>query len=150
MSAELGLPASIAPWAAVVADGTAAVPLPRQRRARRTVLEGLSRLPQESPVALVASGPFSQVQLRRAAAHAGIAIEREYVVVSSRHSGRCVVEDHPDTMSLLWSTLAAPSPGLTRGTTVLRTLAALGGRRPPWWVLGAVSPRVATGRRTQR
>jgi hypothetical protein len=52
-------------------------------------------------------------------------------------------------MAVLWSNLASPPTRLRRATLLLTLLASIGRRRPaPWWALGAVSPRVATGRRS--
>lgn len=138
------------PWAVLLPDGTSTVPVPWQRRARRDAVARLTSLPHRSPVALVASGPLGHHQLRRAAARAGIVIDHEYVVVPGLHSGPCVVEAHPDTMSLLWQNLAAPPTRLARGARMVAALASVGRRRQPWWALGAVAPRVVTGHRAER
>jgi len=43
-----------------------------------------------------------------------------------------------------------PPPGVTRGTALLSALAAVGRSRLPWWMLGAVAPRLAVGCRGDR
>jgi hypothetical protein len=77
-------------------------------------------------------------------------VEHEYVVVPGLQSGPCVVEDHPDTMSLLWQNLAAPPTRLARGARMLAALVSASRGRPPSWALGAVAPRVVTGHRAER
>ena len=147
MTAGLQLPTGPAPWAVLLARGTPTVPVPRRIRARRAAIATLHGLPEHSPVALVASGPLSHRQLRRAAARAGIVIDHEYVVIPALQSGRCVVEDHPDTLALLCSILPSRPSWLTRGAARLTVLTPAS-RNAPWWAVGAASWRVATGRRS--
>lgn len=150
MTVDLRLTGPQSPWAVLLPDGTSTVPVPWQRRARRDAVARLTSLPQRTPVALVASGPLGHHQLRRAAARAGIVIDHEYVVVPGLQSGPCVVEAHPDTMSLLWQNLAAPPTRLARGARMVATLASVGRRHPPSWAVGAVAPRVVTGHRAEQ
>lgn len=139
------LPTS-APWAVLAPMDTPMVSVPYVW-GRRSVGRVLSTLPLGAPVALVGPGLVNRSRLRRVATTAGIVIEHEYIVLPTVRTGRCVVEDDPDTMAVLWRNLAAPPPGVTHGTGLLTLLARLGRRRLPWWALGAVSPRVAIGRR---
>lgn len=148
MSAGPDVLGAAAPWQLLLAVGTATVPVPRDLRARRQAVARLRALPEQSPVALVARGPWGRGQLRRTAARCGVVLDHEYVVLPGLDSTRYVVEDHPDTIAVLWSSLAAPPPRLTRGTMLLTAVASIGRRRAPWWALGALLPRVATGHRS--
>lgn len=139
-----------APWAVLVAPDTPMVTVPRDPRGRRAATRELGNLPAAAPVALVGSGAVNRTRLRRAARTAGIVIEHEYVVLPSINSGRYVVEDDRDTMAVLWGSLVSPPPGTTRSTLVVAALAALGRKRLPWWLLGAVGPRLALGYRGER
>jgi hypothetical protein len=126
------------------------VTVPRSPRARRAVTRELGSLPAAAPVALLAAGAVNRTRVRRTARTAGIVIEHEYVVLPSINSGRYVVEDDRDTMAVLWGNLITPPPGVTRSTLLVAALAALGRDRLPWWLLGAVGPRLALGYRGER
>lgn len=138
-----------APWAVLVAEDTPMVTVPRGIAKQRAATRELRDLPTAAPVVLVGTGALNRARLRRAADTAGVVLQHEYVVLPGIASGRYLVEDHPDTVAVLWQSLVTPPPGVTRGTALLTALAAVGRRRLPWWTLGAVAPRLAIGYRSE-
>ena len=139
-----------APWAVLVPENTVLVTVPRSLPRQRAATRALRDLPAAAPVALAGTGGLNRARLRRTAVAAGIVISHEYVVLPSISSGRYLVEDHPDTVAVLWQSLVTPPPGTTRTTALLTALAAVGRSRLPWWTLGAVAPRLAIGYRGDR
>ena len=139
-----------APWAVLVAEDTPMVTVPRGLAKKRAATRALRDLPTAAPVVLVGAGAVNRARLRRAADTAGVVLQHEYVVLPSISGGRYLVEDHPDTVAVLWQSLVTPPPGVTRGTALLSALAAVGRSRLPWWTLGAVAPRLAIGYRGDR
>jgi hypothetical protein len=136
-----------APWAVLVSGDTPMVTVPRSLPKQRAATRTLRDLPTAAPVVLVGTGGLNRVRLRRAADAAGIVVQHEYVVLPSISSGRYLVEDHPDTVAVLWQNLITPPPGTTRATALLTAVAAVGRSRLPWWALGTVAPRLAIGYR---
>lgn len=108
----------------------------------------LGRLSVGAPVVLVDGRPGARGRLRRTAARRGLCIEQEYVVLPSMRRAAFVVEDHPTTLSWLWSHLATVPPGVARPAVVVDVLVqALAGTRLVGR-LGAVAPgRVVVARR---
>ncbi|HET7356547.1 MAG TPA: hypothetical protein VFJ09_07725 [Nocardioidaceae bacterium] len=139
--------AGSAPWAVLVSEGTQLVSVPRSLSKQRATARTLRDLPTAAPVALMGAGGLNRGRLRRTADAAGIVIAHEYVVLPSISSGRYLVEDHPDTVAVLWQSLVTPPPGTTWATALLTAVAAVGRSRLPWWTLGAVAPRLAVGYR---
>ena len=139
-----------APWAVLVAEDTPMVTVPRSLPKQRAATRVLRDLPAAAPVVLVGTGGLNRARLRRAAGAAGIVVQHEYVVLPSIGSGRYLVEDHPDTVAVLWQNLVTPPPGTTRATALLTAVAAVGRSRLPWWALGAFAPRLAIGYRGER
>ncbi|HEU5045971.1 MAG TPA: hypothetical protein VFT75_17755 [Nocardioidaceae bacterium] len=149
MSTPMSTPAATrsAPWAVLVPEATPVVTVPRSPRSQRAAARALRDLPVAASVALVGTGGLNRGRLRRTADAAGVVITHEYVVLPSISSGRYLVEDHPDTVAVLWQSLVTPPPGTTRATALLTAFAAIGRSRLPWWTLGVVAPRMAVGYR---
>lgn len=74
----------------------------------------------------------SRWRLRRRAARLGLLIQSEYLVLPSWGAAAFAVEDDPDTLAWLMTTIATVPPSLARGTrlldVLLRMLQGPGGR----------------------
>lgn len=128
-----------APWRVFGTDGIVEIHDPRRA--------DLHRLPPGTPVRLVVDRIGARRRLRRAMRRAGIAVERELVVVPSTTRPVVLVDDHPDAVRAFWQSVLTPPPGLARGW-LPATLAIRLGRRLPWTWTGAIAPgRVVLGRK---
>jgi hypothetical protein len=99
-----------------------------------------------APLALCASGPFARRRLRRAAARAGVALEREYLALPSVASPAFLIEDGPAAVDYFRDRILTPPPGMARGAAA-GDLAVRTVRLVPRRVLSALAPgRIAIGR----
>jgi hypothetical protein len=130
--------APAAVWAPLCPPGTVTV----------SWTEAAGVLPLLAPgtqVAIVADRPFLRRAVRRRCDRAGVRVERELVALPSGSRPLVLFDDHPQTVSAFWDTVATVPPA--RGwITALGTLALVLGARAPWRWTGALAPgRVVLG-----
>jgi hypothetical protein len=106
-----------------------------------------SPAPARGAVALCASGPFARWRVRRAAARAGVALEREYLALPSAGSPAFLVEDAPGPIDYFRVRILTAPPGTSR-LGAAADLAVQAVQHAPRRLVGALAPgRVAIGRR---
>lgn len=126
-------------WRVVAPAGAVRVEVgPRGR-----IAGGLPSPAPQTPLALCASGPLARRRVRRAAARAGVALEREYLALPSAGSPAFLVEDRSVAVDYFRARILTPPPGTGAGLAELavRTLRliprpALSGLAPGWVAIG--------------
>jgi hypothetical protein len=134
-------------WRAVAPAGATRVELPRSRSARRASEQGLRALPAGTPVVLGAGGPGAGGRCKRAAARAGIALERKYLAFPSAEAPAYLVENAHGPMSVFIQTVLAVPPRSPLALP-LQALFGLIRRARAWRLLGVLAPgHLAVGKR---
>jgi len=136
------------PWAVLAPPEAVHVRVPPSRRAVGPASERLRELPEGSSVVLSSQGAGAAGRLRRAAARAGLRIERSVIVLPSLDRPAFCVEDAAQPGRYLFSTfLTAPPSGPLRSLAVSAVLQLI----PPgalWRAARALAPgRVTIARR---
>lgn len=99
----------------------------------------LPQLAPGTPVAIVVDRPFLRRAVRRRCDGAGVRVERELVALPSGSRPLVLFDDHPQTVSAFWDTVAMVPPA--RGwITAVGSLAMVLGARAPWRWTGALAP----------
>jgi hypothetical protein len=134
-------------WRAVAPAGATRVELPRWRFARPVSGQGLRGLPAGTPVVLAAGAPGAGRRCKRAAARAGIALEREYLAFPSAEAPAYLVENAPAPMRVFVQTVLAVPPRSSLALPIQAVFSLLR-RAGAWRLLGVLAPgHIAVGRR---
>lgn len=137
-AARAGL--AVAPWLVLCDEDAVEIRDPR--------VEDVRRVASGTTVVLVCDEPLSRWRLRRLAARAGMAIERELVAVPSTRSPVVLLDEAESAVTHFWSDVITVPPGLTL-TSVPASVALRLARMLPWRWTGALAPgRVVIGRRS--
>ena len=127
---------------------TGTTPVDTRAHRFRHCVRLLEDLPEGAWVAILDDRPLSRVRLRRMARRAGVAVERELLVLPSLEAPASVVEDVEGAVRRHWSTGASrrTAPGLA---APLSEVAHRVGRGLPWaWTGWLVRGRVVVARRS--
>jgi hypothetical protein len=134
-------------WRAVAPAGATRVELPRSRSARRASEQSLRELSPGTTIVLGAGGPGAGRRCKRAAARAGIALEREYLAFPSAEAPAYLVENARGPISVFVQTVLAVPPRSPLALP-LQALFSLIRRARAWGLLGVLTPgHLAVGKR---
>ncbi|KRE97505.1 hypothetical protein ASG76_01965 [Nocardioides sp. Soil774] len=129
-----------APWLALCDEDAVEIRDPR--------VEDIRRVAPGTTVVLVCDEPLSRWRLRRLAARAGMAIERELIAVPHTRSPVVLLDETESAVTHFWSDVITVPPGLTLALVPASVVLRLA-RMLPWRWTGALAPgRVVIGRRS--